>query len=47
MRYICDLTAYYDNTKEFSRFMIYKNEKSVRVSHEIPLWYEKFVENEK
>ena len=41
----CDLTAFYDNTIEFRRFAIYKNGKSVRVSHEIPLWYEKFIEN--
>ncbi len=41
----CDLTAFYDNTIVFRRFAIYKNGKTVRVSHEIPLWYEKFIEN--
>lgn len=43
----CDLAAFYDNTKEFRRFAIYKNGKLVRVSHEVPLWYEKFIENVK
>ena len=43
----CDLAAFYDNTKEFRRFAIYKNGKPIRVSHEIPLWYEKFIENVK
>ena len=43
----CDLTAFYDNTIEFRRFAIYKNGKLVRVSHEVPLWYEKFIENVK
>ena len=43
----CNLAAFYDNTKEFGRFAIYKNGKLVRVSHEIPLWYEKFIENVK
>lgn len=32
--------AFYDNTREFRRFAIYKNGKLVRVSHEILLWYE-------
>ena len=41
----CNLAAFYDNTIEFRRFAIYRNGKSVRVSHEIPLWYEKFIEN--
>lgn len=43
----CDLAAFYDNTIEFRRFAVYKNGKPVRVSHEIPLWYEKFIENVK
>lgn len=38
----CDLAAFYDNTIEFRRFAIYKNGKPVRVSHAIPMWYEKF-----
>ncbi len=41
----CDLAVFYDNTIEFHRFAIYKNGKPVRVSHEIPRWYEKFEEN--
>ena len=43
----CDLAAFYDNTIEFRRFAIYKNGKPIRVSQEIPLWYEKFLENVK
>ena len=43
----CDLAAFYDNTIEFRRFAIYKNGKPIRVSQEIPLWYEKFIENVK
>lgn len=40
----CDLAAFYDNTIEFRRFAIYKNGKPVRVSHDVPAWYEKFIE---
>ena len=43
----CGLAAFYDNTIEFRRFAIYKNGKPIRVSHEVPLWYEKFIENVK
>lgn len=43
----CDLAAFYDNTIEFRRFAIYKNGKLVRVSHDVPMWYEKFIENVK
>lgn len=43
----CDLVAFYDNTIEFRRFAIYKHGKPIRVSQEIPLWYEKFIENVK
>lgn len=39
----CDLAAFYDNTIEFRRFAIYKNGKPIRVSQEIPLWYEKII----
>lgn len=42
-----DLAALYDNTIEFRRFAIYKNGKPVRVSHDAPMWYEKFIENVK
>jgi len=41
----CDLAAFYDNTKEFRRFAIYKNGKQVRVSHNVPMWYERFKAN--
>lgn len=37
-----DLAAFYDNTIEFRRFAIYKNGKSVRVSNNVPMWYERF-----
>ena len=38
-----NLAVFYDNTIEFRRFAIYKNGNSVRVSHNVPKWYEKFV----
>ena len=38
-----NLAVFYDNTIEFRRFAIYKNGKPVRVSHNVPKWYEKFV----
>lgn len=38
-----DLAAFYDNTIEFRRFAIYKNGKPIRISHNVPLWYERFV----
>ena len=41
----CDLTVFYDNTLEFHRFAIYKNGKLVRVSHNVPGWYKRFIEN--
>lgn len=39
----CDLAAFYDNTVEFRRFAIYKNGNSVRTSHNVPIWYKKFL----
>lgn len=41
----CDLAVLYDNTIEFRRFAIYKNGKAVRVSCDMPMWYEKFTGN--
>lgn len=41
----CDLTAFYDNTVEFRRFAIYKNGNSVRISHNVPIWYKRFIED--
>lgn len=38
-----DLAAIYDNTIEFRRFAIYKNGKIVRITHSVPMWYEKFI----
>lgn len=40
----CDLAAFYDNTIEFRRFAIYKNGNLLRVSHNVPIWYKKFIE---
>lgn len=41
----CDLTAFYDNTIEFRRFAIYKKGNPVRVSRNVPMWYEQFIED--
>lgn len=41
----CDLTAFYDNTIEFRRFAIYKNGEPIRISHNVPKWYKKFIED--
>ena len=41
----CDLTAFYDNTIEFRRFAIYKDGNPVRVSHNVPIWYTRFIED--
>ena len=38
-----DLAVFYDNTIEFRRFAIYKNGKPIRISHNVPMWYERFV----
>ncbi|MCM1415430.1 MAG: zeta toxin family protein [bacterium] len=40
-----DLAAFYDNTIEFRRFAIYKSGKPVRISHNIPIWYRRFIED--
>ena len=40
---LCDLAALYDNTSRFRRFAIYKNGKVIRVSHNIPAWYQKWM----
>lgn len=39
---MCDLVALYDNTNEFRRFAIFKNGIPVRVSQNIPAWYQKW-----
>lgn len=41
----CDLVAFYDNTTEFRRFAIYKNGQPIRVSHNVPIWYKRFIED--
>lgn len=38
---LCDLVALYDNTTEFRRFAIYKNDKLIRLSDNVPNWYNK------
>lgn len=37
----CNLIAFYDNTEKFRRFAICKNGKLVRISHNVPNWFEK------
>jgi predicted ABC-type ATPase len=37
---LCDLAAIYDNSEAFRRFAIYKNGKCVRLSSNVPKWYE-------
>lgn len=39
---MCDLAALYDNTIKFCRFAIYKNGEAIRISHNVPMWYERF-----
>ena len=39
----CDLIAFYDNSESFRRFAIYRNGSPVRLSKNIPEWYEKYV----
>lgn len=34
----CDLAAFYDNTEVFRRFAIFRNGKTVRLSHNLPKW---------
>ena len=41
----CNLAVFYDNTIKFHRFAIYKNGNPIRVSHNIPVWYKRFVED--
>lgn len=40
---LCDLTALYDNTIEFRRFAIYKNGEVIRISKNIPEWYQLWI----
>ena len=37
----CNLIAFYDNTENFRRFAICKNGELVRVSHNVPKWFNK------
>lgn len=37
---LCDLVAIYDNTKELRRFAIYKGNRLVRISKNIPQWFD-------
>ena len=37
----CNLIAFYDNTEKFRRFAICKNGVLVRISHNVPEWFDK------
>lgn len=37
----CDLAAFYDNTIEFRRFAIFRKGSLIRISHNVPRWYER------
>lgn len=37
---ICDLAVFYDNTKQFHRFAIFKNGEPIRIAHQVPRWFE-------
>ena len=37
----CDIIAFYDNTESFRRFTICKNGQMVRISKNIPKWFER------
>ena len=37
---LCDLVAVYDNTEDFRRFAIYKDGNLVRLSHNVPKWFD-------
>ena len=37
---LCNLVAVYDNSETFRRFAIYKDGKLVRLSHNVPQWFE-------
>ena len=38
--HLCNLVAVYDNTEDFRRFAIYKDGYLVRLSHNVPKWFE-------
>ncbi|WP_330398857.1 ATPase [Lacrimispora celerecrescens] len=38
---MCNLASLYDNTKEFRRVAIYKDGIPVRVSHNVPNWFQR------
>lgn len=40
---MCDIAAFYDNTENFRRIAIYKNGEFVRVSANVPEWFEEKV----
>lgn len=37
----CDIVALYDNTVSFRRFAVFRNGTLVKLSHEVPQWFEK------
>lgn len=38
---MCNLASLYDNTNEFRRIAIYKDGLPVRVSHNVPNWFQR------
>lgn len=43
----CDLAAFYDNTQNFRRFAIFRNGAFVRISHNVPQWFIKNIDNKR
>ena len=41
---LCDLAMLYDNTESFRRFAIYRRGTAARISHSVPSWYLKLIE---
>ena len=41
---LCNLTAFYDNTEKFRRFAIYKDGEPVKVSRNVPSWFNNYLE---
>ena len=39
----CDIAAIYDNTKIFRRFAVYELGRPIRISDQIPRWYQDFL----
>lgn len=39
----CNKAVFYDNSEKFQRFALYENGKFLRISEEVPEWFEKYV----